>query len=145
MTRFLLAFLAYVVPTFMLGFVWHLILFKPYYDALAIYRGDIIIPLGLLSMLIQAAIFTWLYERAFAPHRGSFLAQALTYAAVGAALSWSFTTLAVAAKNVMASVPGYLLIETAFTIAQWLMVAPLTVLAFRQPLQRTAARNAATG
>jgi hypothetical protein len=44
-------------------------------------------------------------------------------------LSWSFTTLAVAAKNVMASVPDYLLIETAFTIVQWTLVAPLTVLA----------------
>jgi hypothetical protein len=27
-----------------------------------------------------------------------------------------------------------MLIETAFTIAQWIMVAPLTALAFRQPL-----------
>jgi hypothetical protein len=53
MTRFVLAMLAYVVPTFVLGFVWHLILF---------------------------------------------------------------------------------LIETAFTIAQWAIVAPLTVLAFRQPM-----------
>ena len=45
-------------------------------------------------------------------------------------LSWSFTTLAVAAKNVMASVPNYLLIETGFTIVQWALVAPLTVAAF---------------
>ena len=37
---------------------------------------------------------------------------------------------------VMASVPDYLLIETAFTIAQWLMVGPLTALAFRQPIRR---------
>jgi hypothetical protein len=36
----------------------------------------------------------------------------------------------VAAKNIMASVPDYLLIETAFTLSQWVMVAPLTVLAF---------------
>ena len=32
----------------------------------------------------------------------------------------------------MASVPDYLAIETAFTVVQWIMVAPLTVLAFRQ-------------
>ena len=56
--------------------------------------------------------------------------RALTYGALGAALSWSFTTLTVAAKNVMTSVPDYLLIETAFTLVQWLMVGPLTVLAF---------------
>jgi hypothetical protein len=32
----------------------------------------------------------------------------------------------------MASVPDYLVIETAFTIVQWVMVAPLTVLTFRR-------------
>ena len=55
-----------------------------------------IIPLGLLSMAVQSAIF------------------------------------AVAAKNVMTSVPDYLAIETAFTLVQWMVVAPLTVLAVRR-------------
>src|SRR5262245_39767530 len=36
----------------------------------------------------------------------------------------------VAAKNIMTSVPDYLVIETAFTVVQWLMVGPLTALAF---------------
>jgi hypothetical protein len=30
----------------------------------------------------------------------------------------------------MTSVPDYLVIETAFTVVQWIMVAPLTALAF---------------
>jgi len=132
MTRFILGVLAYVVPTFALGFVWHLMLFEGYYDALAIYRPDIIIPLGLFSMLIQAVIFAWIYEKSFAQRSGSFFSRSLAYGALGAVLSWSFTTLAVAAKNIMASVPDYLAIETAFTVVQWIMVAPLTVLAFRQ-------------
>jgi hypothetical protein len=129
MTRFTLGVLAYLAPTFALGFVWHLILFKDYYEALAIYRSDIIIPLGLLSMLIQAIIFAWIYAQAFAHLNGSIWFRALVYGATCALLSWSFTTLAVAAKNVMASVPNYLYIETAFTLVQWLLVAPLTVLA----------------
>ena len=136
MTRFILGVLAYLVPTFALGFVWHLILFDHYYKALAIYRSDIIIPFGFLSMLIQAVIFAWIYEKAFMRRNGAFLSRALTYAALGAILSWSFTTIAVAAKNVMASVPNYLLVETAFTIVQWVMVGPLTALAFRQPMRR---------
>jgi hypothetical protein len=130
--RFVLGMLAYVVPTFVLGFAWHLILFEQYYKALAIYRTDIIIPLGLLSMLIQAAVFAWIYQQTFARENATLVSRALRYAACGAALSWSFTTLAVAAKNVMASVPDYLLIETAFTVVQWIMVGPLTVLAFGQ-------------
>src|SRR5262249_6445892 len=65
--RFTMAVLAYLVPTFALGFVWHLVLFERYYDALAIYRHDIIIPFGFLSMLIQAVIFAWIYEQIFVP------------------------------------------------------------------------------
>ena len=132
MTRYGFAVLAYLVPTFALGFVWHLVLFESYYNALAIYRHDIIVPFGFLSMLIQAAVFAWLYEKVFAASHGSKLSRTIGYAAIGAILSWSFTTLAVAAKNVMTSVPDYVLIETAFTIVQWALVAPLTVLASRQ-------------
>ena len=139
MKRYLSAVAAYLVPTFALGFVWHLVLFQSYYDALAMYRRDIIIPFGFLSMLIQAAIFAWLYENAFAVRHGHLWTNAVAYGAVGAMLSWSFTTLAVAAKNVMASVPHYLLIETAFTIVQWTLVAPLTVLASLQPRHTTGA------
>jgi len=128
--RFSLGVLAYLVPTFALGFVWHLILFQRYYDELAIYRRDIIIPFGFLSMLMQATIFAWIYEKMFARRSGPLLSRSLTYAALGAVLSWSFTTLAVAAKNVMTSVPNYLVIETAFTAVQWVMVGPLTAFAF---------------
>jgi hypothetical protein len=134
MRRFTVGVLAYLVPTFALGFVWHLILFKDYYEALAIYRSDVIIPFGLLSMLIQGVIFAWIYVNAVAPRNGSLRSRALAYGAIGAVLSWSFTTIAVAAKNLMSSVPDYLLIETAFTLVQWIMVAPLTVLAFPQPM-----------
>ena len=64
MRRIGIGALSYLIPTFALGFVWHLIAFKGYYDALGMYRHDVIIP---------------------------------------------FTTLAVAAKNVMTAVPDYLL------------------------------------
>jgi hypothetical protein len=141
-TRYLFAVLAYIAPTFALGFVWHLILFHEYYAALRIYRSDIIVPFGFASMLIQAALFAWIYEWGFARRGGTWLSRGLVYAAFGAALSWSFTTLAVAAKNVMASVPDYLLIETAFTAAQWIIVGPLTALAFTHAA--TARSKAAT-
>ena len=128
--RFAFAVLAYLVPTFALGFIWHLILFTRSYEALGIYRKDVIIPFGFLSMLIQAGVFAWIYEKTFAHREGSLLSRGFAYAAVGAALSWSFTTIAVAAKNVMTSVPDYLVIETAFTAVQWAIVGPLTALTF---------------
>ena len=137
--RFGLAVLAYLVPTFALGFVWHLVLFHDYYERLAIYRKDIIIPFGFLSMLVQAFLFAWVYRHAFAQRNSGLLSRGLSYAAFGALLSWSFTTLAVAAKNLMASVPDYLLIESAFTAVQWIMVGPLTALAFARAPQKATA------
>jgi len=59
MRRIGIGALAYLVPTFALGFVWHLVLFKGYYDSLAMYRHDVIIPFGFLSMSIQAVVFAW--------------------------------------------------------------------------------------
>jgi len=128
--RFVFGVLAYLVPTFALGFIWHLVLFQRDYEALAIYRQDIIIPFGFLAMAIQACLFGWIYQQGFAARAGSVMARGFAYAAFGAVLSWTFTTLAVAAKNRMGSVPDFLLIETLFTVAQWLMVGPLTALAF---------------
>jgi hypothetical protein len=129
MMRFGLGVLAYAVPTFALGFVWHLILFEDYYHALRIYRDDIIVPFGFLAILTQGVLFAWIYDKMFARSATGFAARALAYGALGALLSWSFTTITVAAKNIMASAPNYLLIETAFTLAQWVIVAPLTVFA----------------
>lgn len=131
--RVAVAALAYLVPTFLLGFVWHLLLFKAYYDELAMYRRDVIIPFGFLSMTIQALLFAWIYDRAIVAAGRSRLRRGLVYALFGAALSWSFTTIAVAAKNVMSSVPDYLLIETAFTVVQWTIVGTLTALVSARP------------
>ena len=136
--RIAIGALCYLIPTFALGFVWHLVTFKGYYDALHIYREDVIVPFGFLSMSIQGVLFAWIYARMFAAWSDA-TTRALGYAAFGAALSWSFTTIAVAAKNMMSSVPDYLLIESGYTVLQWLMVGPLTVLLLRrsEPLPAT--------
>jgi hypothetical protein len=121
--------LAYLVPTFALGFVWHLVVFKDYYDALAMYRRDVIIPFGFVAMTLQAVLFAWVFDRTFAPEPASLWKRGLSFAAFGSVLSWSFTTLSVGAKNVMSSVPDYLVIETAFTVVQWALVGPLMAFA----------------
>jgi hypothetical protein len=81
--RFWLGVVAYVVPSFVIAYPWHLTVF------------------------------------------------ALAYGLMIGLLSWSFTTLAVAAKNVMTSVPIYLALETGFTLLQFVVVGPLIALAHR--------------
>jgi hypothetical protein len=128
---FWLGVAAYLMPTFPIAYAWHLVVFAPSYDALGIYRQDPIIPFGFASMLIQGIAFSWAYPRIFPRRDGSVLKFGLTYGLALAILSWSFTTLAVAAKNIMTSVPVYMQLETGFTLLQFLIVGPLIALAHR--------------
>jgi hypothetical protein len=128
---FWLAIAAYLVPTFPLGFFWHLTWFEKSYHALGIYRPDPIIPFGLASMLVQAVIFAWAYPLLFTRDRRPVLKNGLLYGLGMALLSWSFTTLAVAAKYPMASIADYVILETGFTAIQFLIVGPLIALAYR--------------
>jgi len=66
---FVLAVFAYLVPTFMTGYVWHLVVFHHAYVRLDIYRSDVVIPLGFGSMLLQAVFFAWAYPRLFSTCR----------------------------------------------------------------------------
>lgn len=128
---FWLGVAAYLVPSFPIAYAWHLVWFAANYEALGIYRPDPIIPFGLISMLIQGVIFSWAYPRLF-PHRGgSVWRPGFLYGAGLALLSWSFTTVAVAAKHVMASVPTYIVLETGFTLLQFAVVGPLIARAYR--------------
>lgn len=124
----LFAALAYIVPTFPLGYVWHLTVFKERYAALNIYRADVIPPLGLASMAIQGICFGFIYVGAIAPMEAGWLTKAFVYAALGGFLSWSFTTVAAAAKSPMTSIRDFVTIETAFTAIQWIIVGIVTAL-----------------
>lgn len=119
--------LVYVIATFAIAYPWHLKLFHDRYKALEIYRDEVLPQFGLLSMIIQGICFALVYQALFAPTTGGFWSTAAAYAVFGAVFSWSFTTLAVAAKSRMTSIRDYMAIETAFTVLQWAVVAPLTV------------------
>ena len=127
--RYWLAVAAYILPTFPLGYFWHLSTFKAEYDALAMYRPDVIIPMGLASMIIQALTFAYLYPRLFS--RDRWLRGAAGFFAVFGTLAWSFVVLPVAAKYNMTSVARFVTIETAFTALQFAVTSPLIALAWR--------------
>jgi hypothetical protein len=131
MTRFWLAVVAYLVPTFPLGYVWHLVLFEQQYHELQLYRAEVIIPLGLASMTVQALLFAWMYPRLFDTRRESWISSAAKFFVIFSALAWSFTTLPVAAKYQMASVTNFIILETSFTLVHFLTVSPLIALAYR--------------
>ena len=130
MTRaFWLSVLSYLLPTFPLGYVWHLVAFADNYGRLELYRSDVIIPFGLTAMSLQALLFSWAYPRLF--RRDDWAGSALKFFAVFGVLAWSFATLPVAAKYRMTSVADFLLLETAYTAVQFALVSPLIALAQR--------------
>lgn len=123
---------AYLVPTFPLGYFWHLVTFHAQYERLEMYRADVIIPFGLASMLVQAVVFAWMYPRLCSTRRAEWRTGAARFFVVAGALAWSFTTLPVAAKYRMTSVSDFMLLETAFTAVQFAVVCPLIALAYRE-------------
>lgn len=129
---FWLGFAAYLLPTFPLGYAWHLVIFADQYHRLEMYRPEVIIPMGLASMLIQACIFSWAYPRLFSTDAGQWLGSAWRSSVIFFLLAGSFTILPVAAKYRMSSVSDFLLLETGFTILQFAIVAPLIALAHRK-------------
>ena len=128
---FWLAVLAYLVPTFPLGYFWHLVTFADRYHRLDMYRDEVIIPLGLASMVIQALVFAWAYPRLFPVNRVPWQRGAIGFGCVFGVMAWSFVVLPVAAKYRMASVPDFIVLETCFTALQFAVVSPLIALAYR--------------
>ena len=131
--KFWLGLAAYVIPTFALGYTWHLVLFAQQYQVLQIYRPDIIIPFGLLSMFIQGAILSWLFPKIMSDGtNSSWLLQGLKFGLLVGLFAWSYSTIAVAAKHVMTSVPLFLELETGFTVLHYAIVGPLIALVYRR-------------
>lgn len=128
---FWLAVAAYLLPTFPLGYAWHLTVFREQYDRLGLYRAEVIIPFGLASMFVQALLFAWLYPHIASTGRDDWMAGALKFGLIVGVLAWSFTTLPVAAKYKMTSVRSFMMLESAFTLVQFAVVAPLIALAWR--------------
>ncbi len=128
---FWLAVAAYVLPTFPLGYFWHLKAFAPAYDRLEIYRKDIIIPMGLGSMVLQGLFFAWVYPKLFDTSSGQWLTSALQFWAIFGVLAWSFLVLPTAAKCRMTSVRTFLMLETAFTAIQFAVAGLLLALIYR--------------
>ena len=135
MKQRLLAVIAYVLPTFPLGYFWHLSVFADYYKSLAVYRDEIVIPLGILSMIVQGVLWSIVYEKMFAGE--PILRGAWRFARIAAPLAWSFMVVAVSAKHHMSSVGGFLLIESAFIATHYAIVSPLIALVYTAPDRNT--------
>lgn len=119
-TQFVFTALAYIIPTMILGYVWHLVIFHRLYDRLGIYnRSEPIIPLGFFSMIIQGIIIAWLYP--FYSQGRSTFAKAIVFSLVLGLFLFSVSTLANAAKIKVTSMSDWMFIQIAFHLLQFLV------------------------
>lgn len=130
-SKFILTALSYIIPTMILGYVWHLIIFKDLYDSLAIYnRTEPIIPLGFFSMIIQGVIIAWFYP--YYAKGESSTQKALLFSLLFGFFLFSISTLANAAKINITSMANWLYIQTAFHLLQFSIAGLLIGLVNRQ-------------
>ena len=113
---------AYVAIVFALGFLWHLVVFKNLYRRLAIYTrlDEPIIPLGLLSMLIQGAVLAYLYPQVV-DIRGSVLDGVAFSLLMGLFLA-SSAVIAEVAKQRVTSLRIWFVVESLYYLIQFLLV-----------------------
>lgn len=128
--EFVLAWAVYVVVTFGLGFVWHLVLFRRTYSRLGVFSriDDPVIPLGIAAMLIQGGILAYLYP--LFPSSDTPLETGLRFGLVAGAFLASSAVVAEAAKQRVSSLSTWLVLETAYYLIQFAAVGVLIAMVY---------------
>ncbi len=129
--RFWSGVVAYFIATSVVAIPWHMGVFAEVYTQLKVFRQDVILPLGLFSMLMQGAIFSWTYPRLFDTGRTTWCRSGLRFSLWAGLLAWSCLVLPIAAKYHMASVGGFVMVESAFVAVWFLVAGPMMAFAHR--------------
>lgn len=116
---FVLGTLGYSAVTLALAGPWHFMLFKELYRSLGIYnRAEMIIPLGIASMLIQGIVMAWLYPHICARKDRS-TGTALKFCWAMGLFLFSVSTMANAAKINVSSLSSWFAVQAAFHFIQF--------------------------
>lgn len=141
--RILLAAFGYLIVSFALGATWHFVIFPDLYHDFGIYnRASPIIPLGVVSMLVQGVVMAWIFPR-FARTGGAPLAEGVKFGLLMGAFLFSVSTLANAAKIEVSSLGQFVAVQLAFHVLQFGLAGVVFGLVFgrREAGALAAARN----
>ena len=130
-----LSVLAYVVVSFILGFSWHLIIFKDLYHSFGAYtRENPIFAFGVGSMVIQGVILGYLYP--FFNRGGQPVLTGIRFGLLMGAYMWSVTVLAFAAKTEVNSLATFFTLSTLFHLIQFVIAGALIGWVYGPALRR---------
>lgn len=129
MLKILLATVTYIVIVFPLALGWHVGLFKEKYEAFGYFAGEPNIPVGLATIVIQGAALALIYPLF---HRGSAgFIRAFQFAALMGLFFWTSHVLALVAKQNVPNAGGFIMMETAYLVFQFGLLALALGLIYR--------------
>ena len=129
MKKHLLTVLAYVVATFCTQALSHFGVNVEHYAAVTYMRAEPIFPLGVATMIIQGAIFSYLYSRMATPRRS--MAHAVGFSWLAGGVVVSYIALAEPAKYTVPAVIPWMAIEALVGIVQYTVFGVLLGLVYR--------------
>lgn len=122
--KFAWTVVAYVAVSFVLGFTWHLVLFKDAYHGFGVYtREPPIFAFGVGSMVLQGLILAYLYP--FMNRGARPVLTGVRFGLLMGAYMWSVTVLAFAAKTHVNALSAFFTLGTLFHLIQFLVAGAL--------------------
>ena len=113
--------LAYLLVTFPFAYVWHLVVFRSFYDRLGYFgTKEPIIALGFLTIAAQGLLLAYAYP--FFQRGGKALAEGMRAAAFLGAVIASVQVVAAAAKNHAPATAEWFLFEGLYFVIQFALI-----------------------
>lgn len=128
----LLGALAYIIVTFPLAVIWHVVLFEEKYKAFGYFEGDPSFALGLATIIIQGCVLSFLYP--FVAFTGSAISRGLKFSLLIGVFFWSSHVLAFVAKQIVASSLSFIVMESFYLLLQFGIFGILIGIIFNKSL-----------
>ncbi|MDD9954280.1 MAG: hypothetical protein OXR66_08160 [Candidatus Woesearchaeota archaeon] len=114
--KFVVASLAYIIVTFALAIIWHIVLFEQLYLSFGYFGENPSFLLGFSSIAIQGMLLTFGYTYIF---KKKTIKTAFQYVAMTGIFFWTSHVIAAMAKNAQAAVPLFFAMETVYLALQF--------------------------
>jgi hypothetical protein len=124
---------AYVLTTFAVQGASHFAINADHFAAIDIMRAEPLVPLGITSMVVQGAIFAWLYPIYAAAGGGNSVRRGVLFSWMIGAFLASYIVLGEAGKYAIPSVPDWIAVETSAAFVQFTLFGVWLGLIHRAP------------
>lgn len=108
---------AYTLITFPLAVIWHVAIFKEQYESFSYIEGEPSFLLGLITILIQGFILSFLYP--FVSFQGRGIVRGLKYALLIGVFFWTSHVLAFVAKQDISTSILFIFMESFYLLLQF--------------------------